>query len=692
MTIAGWIKPEAGGSNYRCALHKGADASVGGSEFWFGVSSGGYLTATIGARLGVGWSAGQTTTLAVLGTWYHLAAVWDGSVVKVYINGVFDKQYTLSGTALSLTTPTRLGASSDGANYQYSGLVDDVRIYTIALSDEDILDLYETRAEIEESGVLYSRSFEEYSNWDESINNTNLVLNGDGSFGDLTNFSGFTGFDEIENAFYKTSGSTTLILNEYVEVKGNGIDSFEQYIISADHKQPTINVALSRYYFMIACYDKNFRFISNQDVNVIANTATTLAQDLNPGDTVVHLVDVSNSWLDDGTNNYQHYKGIALWHPTLDGSPYDAYKYTRRWQQVIGVDKVNNTITLRYAYSGDALPAGSPAQNHQSGGTYSYIGASNHIMTSDWINRESPLTTSSPSVGSMRYGSKYIRLGWLINRNAGVETSYVRNVKLYNMTTKGQQTMFLTDEGNVIETGTAKYNNFSTVGITDGLEIYLPLNEQTIKNLADTNHNSITVSSPVYSGDNYFFDGVDDRIDTGFNGLPDWNTTFSLSIMVKIPTSHVYSGAQTNIIGRGGYGGSVGLVMSGDTNFNFYLRTDSGGNSANLGAFNRDEWYHLVGTWDGNDNMRSYKNGVLITNTTVATKTGVPDADNWHIALARSFSGFSGGYLTAYIKQAKVFNRVLTAEEVKIEYNTMFESKLQISESGVLYAKDINQY
>jgi hypothetical protein len=35
---------------------------------------------------------------------------------------------------------------------------DDVRIYATALSDADILDLYQTRAEIEESGVLYARN------------------------------------------------------------------------------------------------------------------------------------------------------------------------------------------------------------------------------------------------------------------------------------------------------------------------------------------------------------------------------------------------------------------------------------------------------------------------------------------------------------------------------------------------------
>jgi hypothetical protein len=44
------------------------------------------------------------------------------------------------------------------------------------------------------------------------------------------------------------------------------------------------------------------------------------------------------------------------------------------------------------------------------------------------------------------------------------------------------------------------------------------------------------------------------------------------------------------------------------------------------------------------------------------------------------------------MKDAKVFNRALTAEEVKIEYNTQFNNEVQIHESGVVYARDLEQY
>lgn len=129
LTISSWIRKDSGGSTYETALHHASGTTIGSSAYWLGVDVSDKLTATIGATTGVGWAAGQTTSVATYGQWYHLAAAWDGSVVKVYIDGEYNKQYNLS-TYTNWTTPTRFGASSDGSNYQFKGLVDEMRIST----------------------------------------------------------------------------------------------------------------------------------------------------------------------------------------------------------------------------------------------------------------------------------------------------------------------------------------------------------------------------------------------------------------------------------------------------------------------------------------------------------------------------------------------------------------------------------
>ena len=142
LTIGGWImKHEIGGASYETALHHGNGTSIGASSYWFGFQHiTNNLCATIGGSV-VGWSAGLTTTVAQYNTWYHICASWDGSIVKVYINGIYNKQYNLASYP-NQVTPTRIGASGDGTGYLVSGKIGEVWIYERGLSESEIQQNY----------------------------------------------------------------------------------------------------------------------------------------------------------------------------------------------------------------------------------------------------------------------------------------------------------------------------------------------------------------------------------------------------------------------------------------------------------------------------------------------------------------------------------------------------------------------
>ena len=57
------------------------------------------------------------------------------------------------------------------------------------------------------------------------------------------------------------------------------------------------------------------------------------------------------------------------------------------------------------------------------------------------------------------------------------------------------------------------------------------------------------------------------------------------------------------------------------------------------------------------------------------------------------YTTVSGGEQAAFngiIDEVKIFNRALTAKEVRLEYNTMFNSEVQVEKvSGTLFAKDL---
>ncbi len=74
--------------------------------------------------------------------WHHLAGVYDGSVLALYIDGELKDSLTYSGVINKDTNYyVNLGQNSQGDSnnrWWYNGAMDDVRIYSRALSQEDI--------------------------------------------------------------------------------------------------------------------------------------------------------------------------------------------------------------------------------------------------------------------------------------------------------------------------------------------------------------------------------------------------------------------------------------------------------------------------------------------------------------------------------------------------------------------------
>jgi tetratricopeptide (TPR) repeat protein len=80
------------------------------------------------------------------GKWHHITGVYDGCRISLFIDGERDASLpTLAYTRIATyTDPVRIGMNSGGyQSYEWNGLIDDVRIYSYALSPEDIKSLYE---------------------------------------------------------------------------------------------------------------------------------------------------------------------------------------------------------------------------------------------------------------------------------------------------------------------------------------------------------------------------------------------------------------------------------------------------------------------------------------------------------------------------------------------------------------------
>ena len=75
-------------------------------------------------------------------TWYHAAAVYDGSTMKLYLDANEVGSVEKSGPITSTTTSVAIGHNPpDAGNTPWDGLIDDVRIYQRALSQADLQNL-----------------------------------------------------------------------------------------------------------------------------------------------------------------------------------------------------------------------------------------------------------------------------------------------------------------------------------------------------------------------------------------------------------------------------------------------------------------------------------------------------------------------------------------------------------------------
>jgi hypothetical protein len=72
-----------------------------------------------------------------LNAWTHLAATYDGTTLRLYVNGVEALSRAQTGNMTASTNPLRIGGNGVWNEY-FNGLVDDVRIYDRALTAAEI--------------------------------------------------------------------------------------------------------------------------------------------------------------------------------------------------------------------------------------------------------------------------------------------------------------------------------------------------------------------------------------------------------------------------------------------------------------------------------------------------------------------------------------------------------------------------
>lgn len=75
------------------------------------------------------------------GIWYHVVGAYDGSAMRIYLNGALMAETAATGSmGFHPQAPASVAALSTGAA-PFSGWVDDIRLFDMGLSQQDVIDI-----------------------------------------------------------------------------------------------------------------------------------------------------------------------------------------------------------------------------------------------------------------------------------------------------------------------------------------------------------------------------------------------------------------------------------------------------------------------------------------------------------------------------------------------------------------------
>lgn len=139
-TISFWAKHT---STDKMAFGSGRNTAF----YWYGDNSWKYTHGGISGEFY--YPRSQTINI---GEWGHFVVTYDGSNVRIYRNGIYEGIKASSG--IPNFDRHSIGWGFSDQSYDFQGQMDDVRIYTTALSAEEVKELYQQRASLDSGGNL----------------------------------------------------------------------------------------------------------------------------------------------------------------------------------------------------------------------------------------------------------------------------------------------------------------------------------------------------------------------------------------------------------------------------------------------------------------------------------------------------------------------------------------------------------
>jgi len=137
ITVAAWIKTPQPTKNFQMFVTHGQAVW----ELRFNSTTG---TVHFCANINGVWidqTEYATKTILSADTWYHVVGTFNGSRITTWLNGTDDGHFDASGSIPSTANSVNMGKRVEGGDYNFLGAIDEVAIFNVVLTEDDIQDL-----------------------------------------------------------------------------------------------------------------------------------------------------------------------------------------------------------------------------------------------------------------------------------------------------------------------------------------------------------------------------------------------------------------------------------------------------------------------------------------------------------------------------------------------------------------------
>jgi hypothetical protein len=144
LTVMAWVRwgiSPAAGNNWANIIAMNSNVAQNNGQYWLQHSTGnGFFEFAVQTSSGRSYVIGNVAP--VQGQWQHVAGVYDGSTLRIYVNGNPAGSISKTGNIVARTSAMQLNIgrwAMNSQNYRsFNGSIDEPRIYDAALTQAEV--------------------------------------------------------------------------------------------------------------------------------------------------------------------------------------------------------------------------------------------------------------------------------------------------------------------------------------------------------------------------------------------------------------------------------------------------------------------------------------------------------------------------------------------------------------------------